>query len=101
VNNSLVRCVLQHCPSLQSLRLDDCRLVTDAAFESDQSPFYPLRGCMSLRLLSLAGCSQLTERVLPHLLKNCRSLADLNFSRCKVRPPLSSSPLSSSPHRGA
>ncbi|ETW03854.1 hypothetical protein, variant 1 [Aphanomyces invadans] len=83
VSNTVVRDILQGCTTLQQLRLDNCRHITDAAFQPDQSLFYPLRACLSLRVLSLAGCSQLTHCLILYLLKAYRSLDELNFSRCK------------------
>ncbi|ETV72725.1 hypothetical protein, variant 1 [Aphanomyces astaci] len=83
VSNTVVRDILQGCTTLQQLRLDNCRHITDAAFQPDQSLFYPLRACLSLRVLSLAGCSQLTHSLVMYLLKAYRSLEELNFSRCK------------------
>jgi F-box/leucine-rich repeat protein 2/20 len=85
VTNSVVRAVLQGCSSLQTLRLDGCRHITDAAFQPDHSPFYPLRACTSLQVVSFARCSQLTKHLVLFLVKACRSLTDINFSRCKVR----------------
>lgn len=84
VTNSVVRAVLQGCSSLQTLRLDGCRHITDAAFQPDHSPFYPLRACTSLQVVSFARCSQLTKSLVVFLIKACRSLTDINFSRCKV-----------------
>ncbi|KAH9090048.1 hypothetical protein Ae201684P_014803 [Aphanomyces euteiches] len=49
VSNTVVRDILQGCSSLQQLRLDNCRHITDAAFQPDQSLFYPLRACLSLK----------------------------------------------------
>ncbi|KAF0689499.1 Aste57867_19056 [Aphanomyces stellatus] len=83
VSNTVVRDILQGCSSLQQLRLDNCRHITDAAFQPDQSLFYPLRACLSLKVLSLAGCSQITHSLIVHILKAYRSLVDLNLSRCK------------------
>ncbi|KAH9101728.1 hypothetical protein LEN26_005888 [Aphanomyces euteiches] len=83
VSNTVVRDILQGCSSLQQLRLDNCRHITDAAFQPDQSLFYPLRACLSLKVLSLAGCSQITHSLILYLLKAYRSLQELNLSRCK------------------
>lgn len=85
VTNSVVRAVLQGCSNLQTLRLDGCRHITDAAFQPDHSPFYPLRACTSLQVASFARCSQLTRSLVLFLIKACRSLTDIDFSRCKVR----------------
>ncbi|RHY32340.1 hypothetical protein DYB32_002692 [Aphanomyces invadans] len=82
IRKSVLRQIPFRCPHLQ-LRLDNCRHITDAAFQPDQSLFYPLRACLSLRVLSLAGCSQLTHCLILYLLKAYRSLDELNFSRCK------------------
>ncbi|DBA00529.1 TPA: hypothetical protein N0F65_006433 [Lagenidium giganteum] len=86
VNNTVVRAVLQGCTNLHTLKLDGCRHITDAAFQPDHSPFYPLRACTSLQVVSFARCSQLTKELLSFLAKACRSLTDINLSRCKRIP---------------
>ena len=53
VSNAVVRGVLAGCGSLRELRLDRCRLVTDSAFDTDQSPFHMLVGCQSLENISM------------------------------------------------
>lgn len=88
VNNPIVRGVLQHCTRLQVLELDACRHVTDQAFQPDYSPFCPLRACTSLKRLSIAKCSQITEKGLFLIAKTCSALIDLNVSYCRVRIPL-------------
>ncbi|OQS06770.1 hypothetical protein THRCLA_01208 [Thraustotheca clavata] len=83
VSNTVVQDILQGCAHLQQLRLDNCRHITDAAFQPDQSLFYPLLACLSLKVLSFAGCSQITQTLVLNLVKAYRSLTQLNFSRCK------------------
>ncbi|OQR92924.1 hypothetical protein ACHHYP_03074 [Achlya hypogyna] len=83
VSNTVVQDILQGCAHLQQLRLDNCRHITDAAFQPDQSLFYPLRACLSLKALSVSGCSQITHTLILNLVKAYRSLNQLNFSRCK------------------
>jgi F-box/leucine-rich repeat protein 2/20 len=80
----VIRAVLQGCSNLQTLQLDGCRHITDAAFQPDHSPFYALHACTSLKVVSFARCSQVTKHLVLFLIKACRSLTDLNFSRCKV-----------------
>ncbi|TDH69026.1 hypothetical protein CCR75_009640 [Bremia lactucae] len=83
VTNTVIRAVLQGCTKLQTLQLDGCRYITDAAFQPDHSPFYALYACTSLKVVSFAHCSQLTENLVLFLVKACRSLKKINFSRCK------------------
>lgn len=58
VNNAIVRSVLQGCSALRQLYLDGCRHVTDAGFHLQQSPFYVLRGAVSLETISVQACPQ-------------------------------------------
>jgi F-box and leucine-rich repeat protein 2/20 len=78
--------VLHGCPSLQVLRLDGCRHITDAAFQPDYAPEFPLRACATLQTISFARCSQLTADLVLFLVLSCRALTDLNLSRCKRIP---------------
>jgi Leucine Rich repeat len=80
-----VREVLQGCPVLQDLRLDRCHRVTDAAFDVNQSPFQPLIGLLSLRIISLQGCPQLTGSIVATLNKSCVRLKYLNISQVTSR----------------
>ncbi|CAK4914385.1 unnamed protein product [Aphanomyces euteiches] len=82
VSNTVVRDILQGCSSLQQLRLDNCRHITDAAFQPDQSLFYPLRACLSLKVPPIFGYT-ITHSLILYLLKAYRSLQELNLSRCK------------------
>ncbi|CAM9320882.1 unnamed protein product [Pylaiella littoralis] len=83
VNNAIVRSVLQGCPALRQLYLDGCRHVTDAGFHLQQSPFYVLRGAVSLETISVQECPQVTGELVLHLRKVCRNLKELDLSRCK------------------
>lgn len=75
--------LLQGCPLLNDLRLDRCLRITDAAFDSAESLFAPLIGCLSLEAISLQGCPQLTGSVVATLNKLCLRLQYLNLSQCK------------------
>lgn len=86
ISNSVVRIILQGCPHLQSLGLDNCQKVTHAAFDLDQSPFQCLVGCLSLEQLSLQGCPQIKGDIIGTLNANCRRLRSLNISQ--VSDPL-------------
>lgn len=81
VTNGVVRAVLRGCSRLQTLRLDGCRHITDAAFQPELSPL--LRASASLQVVSFARCSQLTDELIPFLVHTYRSLTDINFSKCK------------------
>ncbi|GAB9466195.1 hypothetical protein Gpo141_00003575 [Globisporangium polare] len=83
VTNSVVRSVLQGCSNLQTLRLDGCRHITDAAFQPELSPLYTLRASTSLQVVSFARCSQLTDDLVLFLVHSYGSLTDINFSKCK------------------
>lgn len=72
---------MQGCPSLSDLRLDRCKRITDAAFDSNQSLFAPLVACLSLESISLQSCPQLTGSVVVTLNKMCRNLKFLNLSQ--------------------
>lgn len=78
-----MRSVLQGCSNLQTLRLDGCRHITDAAFQPDLSPLYTLRASTSLQVVSFARCSQLTDDLVLFLVHSYGSLTDINFSKCK------------------
>jgi hypothetical protein len=84
LSNTVVRAVLQGCPVLEDLRLDRCHRVTDAAFDVNQSPFLPLMGLMSLRIISLQGCPQVTGSIVATLNKSCGRLKYLNFSQVRM-----------------
>jgi hypothetical protein len=84
LSNTVVRAVLQGCPVLEDLRLDRCHRVTDAAFDVNQSPFLPLLGLMSLRIISLQGCPQVTGSIVATLNKSCGRLKYLNFSQVRT-----------------
>lgn len=81
MSNSVVRAVLQGCPLLQDLCLDQCHRITHAAFDLNQSPFQCLVGCLSMESLSLQGCPQITGDIIGTLNKNCRQLNSLNISQ--------------------
>lgn len=83
MTNTVVRSVLQGCSNLQTLRLDGCRHITDAAFQPELSPLYTLRASTSLQVVSFARCSQLTDDLVLFLVHSYRSLTDINFSKCK------------------
>lgn len=89
VTNGVVRAVLRGCASLQTLRLDGCRHITDAAFQPELSPLLrPLRTSSSsssrLQVVSFARCSQLTDELVPFLVHSySATLTDLNLSKCK------------------
>ena len=94
---------------LSELRLDRCKRITDAAFDSNQSLFEPLVGCLSLESISLQvfrvlffiyqmydiflmysvytyikqNCPQLTGSVVVTLNKNCQRLKYLNLSQVR------------------
>lgn len=72
--------MLQGCAHLQTLRLDGCRHITDAAFQPE---LFPLRAATSLQVVSLARCSQLTDELVRVLARSFRSLTDVNFAKCK------------------
>lgn len=58
--------------------------MTDAAFDVNQSPFLPLMGLMSLRIISLQGCPQVTGSIVATLNKSCGRLKYLNFSQVRM-----------------
>jgi hypothetical protein len=82
LSNTVIRGVLQGCPVLEDLRLDRCHRITDAAFDSNQSPFQPIIGCLSLETISLQGCPQVKGCIVGTLNKLCRRLKYLNLSQC-------------------
>lgn len=51
VSNSVVRAILQGCPKLEDMVLNNCLRVTDHAFDFSESPFEALVGCLSLESL--------------------------------------------------
>jgi hypothetical protein len=83
VSNSVIRIILQNCHILSELYLNRCHRITDQAFDFLESPFYHLLGCLSLELISLQGCPQITGDIIKTLNKYCRKLKYLNLSQCK------------------
>jgi F-box/leucine-rich repeat protein 2/20 len=83
VRNAVVRTVLQGCRHLTELLLNNCVKITDAAFDFDASVFVPLYGCLSLEVLSLQGCPQVTGSVVVSVRKQCANLKYLNLAQCK------------------
>ncbi|KAK8805490.1 hypothetical protein WA158_002146 [Blastocystis sp. Blastoise] len=84
VTNGLVRQILQCCSRLHVLILTGCTQVTDYAFTSDSSPFTPLIGLYSLRILSLAYCHQLSGLFIPSFVKACYYLHEINLEGCRA-----------------
>mmetsp|Transcript_31522 Transcript_31522/g.39514 ORF Transcript_31522/g.39514 Transcript_31522/m.39514 type:complete len:420 (-) Transcript_31522:163-1422(-) len=83
VTNSVIQSVLHGCEALKCLRLDRCPRLTDAAFHLHDSPFAILFGALSLEVISLQGCPQVTGELVFYLRKICRRLRVLNLSKCK------------------
>jgi len=83
VSNSVIRIILQNCHILSELYLNRCHRITDKAFNFIESPFLNLLGCLSLELISLQGCPQITGDIIKTLNKHCRKLKYLNLSQCK------------------
>ena len=83
VSNSVIRIILQNCHILSELYLNRCHRITDQAFDFHESPFYHLLGCLSLELISLQGCPQITGDIIKTFNKYCRKLKYLNLSQCK------------------
>jgi len=83
VTNSVVQSALRGCENLRGLWLDHCPRVTDSAFQMHDSPFAILFGALSLEIISLQGCPQVTGELVFYLRKICRKLRVLNLSQCK------------------
>mmetsp|Transcript_8055 Transcript_8055/g.12212 ORF Transcript_8055/g.12212 Transcript_8055/m.12212 type:complete len:429 (+) Transcript_8055:62-1348(+) len=83
ITNSVVQSVLQGCEALKCIRLDQCPRITDSAFNTNDSPFAILFGALSLEVISLAGCPQVTGALVHYLRKVCRRLRHLDLSQCK------------------
>jgi hypothetical protein len=58
MSNSIVRSVLRGCHCLDRLVLDNCRRVTDAAFNPHDSPFEPFAAAGQLKTLSVRVSSK-------------------------------------------
>lgn len=63
--------------------LNNCIKITDSAFDFDAAVFVPLYGCLSLEVLSLQGCPQVTGSVVVSVRKQCTKLRYLNLAQCK------------------
>ena len=72
----VLQVVSHYAPQLTALDISGVQL----SLEPVQTYF---RSCCSLRSLSLAGCSGLSEKVLWWIVKSRRDLASLNISECK------------------
>ncbi|CEL92344.1 unnamed protein product [Vitrella brassicaformis CCMP3155] len=81
VVNKVVRSILQGCGELRVLRLDGCKNVTDGAFLP--RPFEMSLGLLSLEVLSLSRCPQITDESILCILKACSRLRSIDLSYCR------------------
>ena len=65
------------------MRVDDCKQLSDAAFQQDLSLFSTLSGLISLEELNISGCNQISDSVLTWLAKFSSNLRILIMARCK------------------
>ena len=63
--------------------VDDCKQLSDAAFQQDLSLFSTLSGLISLEELNISGCNQISDSVLTWLAKFSSNLRILIMARCK------------------
>lgn len=83
VSNGLVRLILQQCNNLQVLDLEGCYRVTDNAFATTNSLFFPLIASINLERISFKNCPQITGDFFSSYIKNGCKLVELNISKCR------------------
>lgn len=83
MSNSIVRSVLQGCALLETMCLNGCPRISDAAFDPMHCPFDLLKAADTLQTISLKGCRQITGSFAVVLQKVYHSLTSINLSQCK------------------
>jgi hypothetical protein len=77
VTDCTIRHIVRSCPHLTSLNLSDCRLVTDEALAC-----LSRSTTISLQVLILQNCRQLTDTGLNYLSNTCHTLEALHLDGC-------------------
>lgn len=75
--------ILQECPKLQILIIDDCFYITDSSFQAIDSPFTSLKGLRSLQKVSMKRCMQIKGLAIQSIVKNGDLLTEIDLEGCK------------------
>lgn len=67
LGNSVVRTILAGCVRLETLTLDNCPRISDAAFDPHHNPFENLRAVLTLKSISLKVTEIFSPCNCPHL----------------------------------
>jgi hypothetical protein len=107
IGDEEIKLILQACPGLNTLSLDECRHITDAGFIlipryaarivslnlsrcgiSDEGLIEMISHMINLTQLNLTRCDHLTERGIQEAVRLASSLREVNLTKCNIPPKM-------------